>query len=378
MNPIRRLWLVELALFLAAAVPVAGLTAVFLSNASRDSGADYTAFAAEVVRAQQEEIRLGNAVTRLLERPGSGHRAELLQRITIIRNRQETVRHALAALSFGKAFVERMRGPMTELDQSLERLEALVRGDHPARVPLAEAVRDRAYAVQNNIAYVYSELLDRVLEGSAAQQRFMDRLEVGLLILAALVLAFIIGLIVAIRSLREQKRALTERTVTDYLTGLANRRAMVDRARDVLALAARSRLPCSLAIIDLDHFKLINDRYGHPVGDSVLRTLGARLPQLVRESDVVARLGGEEFCILMPDTRLDGARELCERLRVAVARLRYEAGEANPVGCTVSIGLACTEDGAESFASLYSRADRSLYAAKTAGRDCVLDERDVA
>ncbi|MCS4504869.1 hypothetical protein KBTX_01434 [wastewater metagenome] len=378
MSPIRRLWLVEIALFLAAAVPVVGLTAVFFSNASRDSGADYTAFAAEVVRAQQEESRLGHAVTHFLDRPDATNRQALLDRIAIIRNRQETARHALAALSFGEAFIERMREPMTDLDQALERLEAVVRGDHPARGPLADVVRDRAYAVQDGIAYVYSQMLDRVLQGSAAQRRFMDRLEVGLLVLAGLVLAFIIGLIVAIRFLREQKRALTERTVTDYLTGLANRRAMVDRARDVLALAARSRLPCSLAIIDLDHFKLINDRYGHPVGDRVLRTLGARLPQLVRESDVVARLGGEEFCILMPDTRLDGARELCERLRAAVARLRYEAGETDPVGCTVSIGLACTEDGAESFASLYSRADRSLYAAKAAGRDRVLDERDVA
>ena len=153
---------------------------------------------------------------------------------------------------------------------------------------------------------------------------------------------------------------------TDPLTGLPNRRALDDCLRSALAAAHRHAESVSVALIDVDHFKHINDRYGHAMGDRVLVQLGHRLAADLRASDRLGRWGGEEFLLVSGHTPLPAALELAERLRASVAGFGFGHGE--PV--TVSIGVAQVRQGDDAD-TLLARADEALYRAKDAGRDRV-------
>jgi two-component system cell cycle response regulator len=150
----------------------------------------------------------------------------------------------------------------------------------------------------------------------------------------------------------------------DALTGLSNRRAILTQLGGVVSAARRHGHPLSIAILDLDHFKRVNDSHGHKIGDHVLVTAAHAVGTHLREEDQLGRLGGEEFLVLLPDTNVEAAVLVAEKLRVAVAC----APTAVPV--TVSIGLA-TWDG-EAPEDLLQRADEALYGAKDAGRDRVM------
>lgn len=155
----------------------------------------------------------------------------------------------------------------------------------------------------------------------------------------------------------------------DHLTGVANRRAFFEAAELELTRNRRTPRPIALVLFDADHFKQINDRHGHPAGDCVLRQLGAALSLTFRQVDVVARVGGEEFAVLLPSSTLDGAAAVAERLRRLV--------ESQPVTCdgvsiayTVSAGIAAVDAGETiDLDTLIKRADRALYAAKANGRN---------
>jgi len=170
------------------------------------------------------------------------------------------------------------------------------------------------------------------------------------------------------RHLLEQEKArmlekLAELSVTDDLTALANRRLLRQRLAEETMRSARSGRPFALLMIDLDHFKEVNDHHGHQVGDSVLRQCATTLKECLRGSDLVARYGGEEFCILLPETSARGARLVAERLRQAVAQL------SAPVP-TISVGVAMSEP-AGLVDNLIRHADEALYQAKGAGRNRV-------
>jgi diguanylate cyclase (GGDEF)-like protein len=152
----------------------------------------------------------------------------------------------------------------------------------------------------------------------------------------------------------------------DGLTGCLNHRGFHERLEAEAARAGRGGLPLSLLVLDLDHFKAINDTFGHPVGDEVLSDVGRTLRGLVRRSDVVGRLGGEEFAVLLPDTDAEAAHRFGERVREAVR----DRGEGVPV--TVSIGVATLDGSAGRTEQLRHDADQALYAAKHAGRDRVV------
>lgn len=156
----------------------------------------------------------------------------------------------------------------------------------------------------------------------------------------------------------------------DHLTGAPSRRAFFEMAERELARARRHGSGLGLLLVDADHFKRINDTYGHGVGDEVLRDLVARTREEIRKIDYFARLGGEEFGVLLPDASFDTTRAVAERLRAALDRPATGVPAATGPAYTVSIGLAMLEKG-EDFAGLMRRADAALYAAKAGGRNRV-------
>jgi len=168
------------------------------------------------------------------------------------------------------------------------------------------------------------------------------------------------------------RRRLQHEASTDALTGLHNRREFEVAMVREIERARRLRVPLSLALVDIDLFKRINDQHGHDVGDRLLREVAGALKAGIRRSDVVARIGGEEFALVLLGTEPPGARVLLERLRQAVAALRVQAG-AQGIGCTISIGLTDRMEEDADWATLYKRADQALYAAKQAGRDRVVE-----
>jgi diguanylate cyclase (GGDEF)-like protein len=169
--------------------------------------------------------------------------------------------------------------------------------------------------------------------------------------------------------LAAQARELGRRAFEDELTGLANRRRVDEELPERLAQARERRGMLCIAALDLDHFKRVNDSFGHAVGDDVLRIVGRLLLAHTRTGDLVARIGGEEFLALFNATPLGSAAEACERLRGAIAAHDW-ASVAAGLKVTVSIGL-CSADGALDVRHAIARADAALYAAKRAGRDRV-------
>jgi diguanylate cyclase (GGDEF)-like protein len=178
-----------------------------------------------------------------------------------------------------------------------------------------------------------------------------------------------------ITELRRLREELERRATTDSLTGLANRGHFYDLAETHLARARRYGEELSLLILDIDHFKRVNDTYGHLAGDAVLRGVGEQCRQVIRASDLIGRMGGEEFAILLPSTRLASAIQLAERLRLRLRAQRWTTPQAKDLAITVSIGAASLTPVIATLDDLYARADQALYAAKTGGRDrvCSLD-----
>ncbi len=168
-----------------------------------------------------------------------------------------------------------------------------------------------------------------------------------------------------VRMLDMVKR-LTELTVIDPLTGLHNRRFLFDAGRTLIARAARDGVPVTVAMIDVDHFKAVNDTYGHDGGDAVLRRIGAVLRSMSRASDVVARFGGEEFAILATDMDEAGARTYFERLRAAIAA-EPVPHDGQALAVTASFGICHAAQGA--LDGMLKTADEMLYRAKANGRD---------
>lgn len=172
-----------------------------------------------------------------------------------------------------------------------------------------------------------------------------------------------LGLIAKNVFLLEETRRLA---FSDGLTGLANRRRVTERLEVELARARRHGFGCAVAICDVDHFKAVNDRYGHNMGDTVLAAIAKALARTIREVDVASRWGGEEFLVLFPDTELLGARIAAERMRQCIERLPPFPGGPERVTC--SFGVAAVLRG-ESRLELVHRADQALYRAKQGGRN---------
>ena len=172
--------------------------------------------------------------------------------------------------------------------------------------------------------------------------------------------------------LRQQKEAMETMAVTDPLTGISNRRAFLTAIQDEYSRTSRYGTALSLMMVDLDHFKKVNDTHGHPRGDAVLSEIARLLLKVVRKVDVVARYGGEEFMVIMPQTDCGGGALAGERLRLEVQNHHFE-GLAGPGSLTVSVGLSTYVQGMDlDVYELLDDADKALYRAKKEGRNRVV------
>ena len=165
---------------------------------------------------------------------------------------------------------------------------------------------------------------------------------------------------------------MEELAIHDGLTGLYNHREFQRQLQVELERAQRYKHPLSLLMLDIDHFKNFNDKYGHQAGDDVLRALADQMRQEVRAVDYVARYGGEEFVIILPEMAASEALTVAERLRKSIAASTVIISEGQSVNVTVSIGVATFPEDADSKDKLIAVADKALYAAKAAGRNKVL------
>jgi diguanylate cyclase (GGDEF)-like protein len=171
--------------------------------------------------------------------------------------------------------------------------------------------------------------------------------------------------------LEEANAAITRLMRTDALTGLANRRYFLEVLENIMSLARRHRTPLTLIMADLDHFKAINDAYGHACGDQVLQDFGVLLKKYSRRGDLAARFGGEEFIVALPLTDLSGAKIVAEKFRLGLEEMKWGQIKTK-VTASFGISLFQPEDTPESF---IERADQALYQAKAAGRNRVMGGR---
>jgi diguanylate cyclase (GGDEF)-like protein len=209
--------------------------------------------------------------------------------------------------------------------------------------------------------------------------RSLPSLNESLLVLLAFISTMVVTGLVLSAVLEERKRAmdrlaraldaLREQAMTDPLTGLYNRRYLVEFLQREWIRARRKEGSLGVIMVDLDHFKRINDTFGHAAGDYVLTAVSALLRMHIRSSDIVCRYGGEEFALVLPDASLDGVRRRAEDIQAAIGRLDLRYG-AMPLGrITASLGVALFPDHADGPDGVLHAADGALYAAKDAGRD---------
>lgn len=175
---------------------------------------------------------------------------------------------------------------------------------------------------------------------------------------------------------------LEQESITDPLMGIYNRRYLERRLTSEVARASRYGMPLSVLLLDIDHFKRINDSYGHQVGDVVLAELAQLIVNTVRTTDIVARYGGEEIMVIAPSTPLKTATNLAERLRKIIEHRPLDVPaklhrKLKALHITVSVGVACFGQSANDFQSLIQSADEALYRAKKKGRNCVITARPV-
>jgi diguanylate cyclase (GGDEF)-like protein len=199
---------------------------------------------------------------------------------------------------------------------------------------------------------------------------------IGVSIAISLVLlAMAVGMFVLLGRVHESEKELARLATTDSLTGVLNRRAFGSLAAQEFTRTRRYDRPLSVLGIDIDHFKRVNDTYGHAAGDDVLQAFTVAWQTVLRTTDTIGRIGGEEFAVLLPETAGAQARELAERVRQACERLPFRflrPGER----ITISVGVGCVETGDSSIDHALARADEALHEAKLAGRNRVRASSD--
>lgn len=263
-----------------------------------------------------------------------------------------------------------------EANSQLELLSVSVAGSDKNVAMLFVGLEPRAEHADNLRAFLQS--IAHALAGMIRMAEYYQALESHSASLETVVAARTDELHEALRqqahqnaSLQSLNQELEYYATTDDLTGLRNRRCFFEQADKEVARAHRYARPTVLVMMDIDHFKEVNDQYGHQVGDEVLRAAARIVRENVRSHDIVGRVGGEEFAIVMPETQLDEGRELCERLRRAIATNKVNT-HGHHVAVTISMGLSSVAPKERGVGGAMIRADQALYDAKHQGRDQIV------
>ena len=231
------------------------------------------------------------------------------------------------------------RSIVTPLERLINAADRIAAGDLAVQLPVAR--RDEL----GHLTQVFNQMTDNL-------RRSRDEFEA------------------ASQTLQKQNKLLETLSITDSLTGLYNRKKLDDILADQFARFKRNQRAFAILMLDIDHFKRLNDTYGHLAGDQVLSSVARTLFSSIRNIDFTARYGGEEFVIVLPETTLSAAREMAERIRIQVSGASYQFNDQS-IAVTLSIGIANSRDSDQSADTILARADRMLYEAKRAGRDRV-------
>ena len=251
---------------------------------------------------------------------------------------------------------------IADLERYIEGTESLANAERSQRAALLRYQFDDNHARMENERLASEQALrERQLQALLQARRW----QWTAIALAGILLLLLGGLVV--RQVARM-RGLREMAATDPLTGVANRRSIEQAGEEAIARSRATGLPLSALAIDVDHFKTINDNHGHPCGDQVLAKIAHACRDALRHFDLLGRTGGEEFMVLLPDTRLERALSIAERLRTTVAALEFEDIAAG-LKVTISVGVAELDAGDEGLRELVGRADSALYRAKGNGRD---------
>lgn len=296
----------------------------------------------------------------------AAHHAELIAHMEAGKL-PEAVIAALQSVYLGETHLKaRIEGYIA----AMRRVAAARPGSAEMRRELALVLADADGAVYEGLKQIVSIYNTYTIE----QLRRLERMQNYMLTMVFLTLAMEAGIIFnpMVRRIVRYTTDLLKLASTDPLTGLLNRRSFLDSAFTEVRRARRNGATSCLMSIDADHFKRINDTQGHQAGDQVLKAMAATLTARIRATDVLARIGGEEFAILLPGMSLDHALQMAERLRGDIARLRTPT-EAGFVSFTISIGVTQVRDDESELTAALNRADKALYAAKSAGRNQVAE-----
>lgn len=277
-------------------------------------------------------------------------------------------------------FLKQLTDTLNELERDVQSDIAFLRDDTGTRLALHDAVDSQMRGLEqditaindvNQLKVIISTRLDRLRAHMASLRDSEDRLLQRMEKTTAAMRARILRLEKETEGLRENLRASRERMLTDALTGIPNRLALDERLKLEFARFKRHKQPLTLAVWDIDHFKAINDSFGHKAGDKALRIVANKLASEVRETDFVARYGGEEFIMLFINTSVMDALAKADRIREAIAGAPFRYGE-KPLRITLSCGLSQLRAN-DTLDQLFERADQALYAAKQGGRNrCVV------
>lgn len=249
------------------------------------------------------------------------------------------------------ARIQRLLADPAYLDHPLrEALDALWQRSHSqmARIERITYISDAYQAMARERELSINERFERQLKRIGKVARISDRYQ---------------------EMMRDLNEALREASHRDPLTGLYNRRMVMERLREETAMVVAGGSPYAIAMIDVDHFKRVNDQFGHEVGDRVLVEMAQALASRLQGDELCARWGGEEFMLILPNTGIERARQVVENLQVHVRQVPLVIAEQQ-LWLTVSVGVALYQPG-ENFSAAIDRADRALYRAKQLGRDRV-------
>ncbi|MBF0117240.1 MAG: GGDEF domain-containing protein [Desulfobacterales bacterium] len=241
-------------------------------------------------------------------------------------------------------------------------------GSYKNKSPIDNIERQFVYKRVSNLPLVMvTGFSNRDVQHGTTKQMQPIIIAVILVEIIIIMLALIISIIYL------QREEMHKLATIDSLTGIFNRRHIETIGHNEISRTHRYNRPLSLIMLDIDHFKMINDKWGHPTGDRVIQAFAKAILKVSRSQDIIGRLGGEEFLAILPETDQNGAKVIADRIRKFIKEsITTVSEDGSIIRFTVSIGIATIISSEESFESLLSRSDKGLYKAKESGRDCVV------